>query len=200
MKPAIHGLISDYHPASSLSQTMDSLHPDTEKLVLIPADDETDDAKAHPPVVVSRPQSVPWSVKIAWATDIAASVAWLHSRDTPWGDLKTDNIVLCTDGHCRLIDYYPGGRTLPWCPPKADVQRPQRWHETAEGDVFALGLVLWAVAMEVGDFTREREYVTPVLIWGEGIPLWFQRLAASCVEQGCQSASVCSVCLRKTDG
>lgn len=55
-------------------------------------------------------QSVPWSVKLAWAKDVAAAVAWLRAQTPFWGDLKTANIVLCTDGHCRLIDYCPGGR------------------------------------------------------------------------------------------
>ncbi|KAJ7080299.1 hypothetical protein C8R44DRAFT_992480 [Mycena epipterygia] len=76
----LHGLLSHHHPASAVL----------------------------PPFGVDRSSyslagtttSVSWTVKLAWATDIAASVAWLHAQAIFWGDLKTDNIVLCTDGHC----------------------------------------------------------------------------------------------------
>ncbi|KAJ7089432.1 hypothetical protein C8R44DRAFT_751438 [Mycena epipterygia] len=42
---------------------------------------------------------IAWPVKLAWVTDIAAAVAWLHAQAIFWGDLKTDNIILCKDGH-----------------------------------------------------------------------------------------------------
>ncbi|KAJ6629045.1 hypothetical protein B0H10DRAFT_1987684 [Mycena sp. CBHHK59/15] len=163
-----HGLLSNYHPASSLRQTMDSLHPDTEKPVLVPSGVD----RSICSLAATITESVAWSLKLAWATDVAASVAWLHAQ-------ATDNIVLCTDGHCRLIDYCPGGWSILWCPPEA--QQPN-WSATAEGDVFALGLVLWAVAGEVGTFEREQHYMSPLLSWSQGTPHWFQRLASSCLE------------------
>ncbi|KAJ7443243.1 kinase-like domain-containing protein [Mycena galericulata] len=171
---AFHGLLSNYHPASSLCQTMDSLHPEIEWPVLAPSGV---DRSVRPLATIT--QSVPWSLKLAWATDVAASVAWLHTQVVFWGDLKTGNIVLCTDGHCRLIDCCPGGNTMLWCPPEA---QQLHWRGTPEGDVFALGLVLWAVAEEVGSFRREQPYTSPLLCWSQGTPPWFQSLAASCLE------------------
>ncbi|KAJ7651297.1 hypothetical protein FB45DRAFT_1051054 [Roridomyces roridus] len=174
-----HGFLTAYHPASSLSKTLASLHPETKNPILAATG-------VHPSTspIISRNPSIAWSVKLAWATDIAASVAWLHSQDIIWGSLRTDNIILCTDGHCRITSYHPHGHAEVCCPPEAELHLPGRWRATAEGDVFALGLVLWAVAMEVGDFGRERSYVTPILPWSasEGVPGWFQRLATSCVE------------------
>ncbi|KAJ7737235.1 hypothetical protein DFH07DRAFT_985621 [Mycena maculata] len=83
-----HGLLSNYHPASSLCQTMDSLHPDTEQPVLVPSG--ADRSICSLPATFAG--SVAWSVNIAWATDVAASVVWLHAQAGFWGDLKTDNI------------------------------------------------------------------------------------------------------------
>ncbi|KAJ7080296.1 hypothetical protein C8R44DRAFT_895402 [Mycena epipterygia] len=80
---------------------------------------------------------------------------------------------------CRLIDYCPGGWTLLWCPPEA---QQNQWRATAEGDVFALGLVLCTLAVEVATFEREQDYVTPLLSWNQGTPHWFQILASSCLE------------------
>ncbi|KAJ7464549.1 kinase-like domain-containing protein, partial [Mycena latifolia] len=172
------GLLSDHHPASSLRVTMEVLHPDARLTppVLPPSGvDQSSSSLARIPT-----SSLSWPVKLAWATDIAAAVAWLHAQAIVWADLKTDNILLCTDGHCRLIDYCLGGWTPPWCPPEAQQQLP--WEGTAEGDVFALGLVLWCVAVEVGGGEREQEYASPQLLWTEGIPNWFQSLASSCLE------------------
>lgn len=168
-----HGLLSDYHPASSLWMTLDKLHSDAKRSVL--PSSSVDQSSSF----LTVKTSVTWPVKLAWATDIAAAVAWLHAQAIFWGDLKTDNIVLCTDGHCRLIDHCPGGWTEQWCPPEA--QRLD-WEGTAEGDIFALGLILWCVAMEVASIEREQEYVSPRLSWSEGVPNWFQSLVASCVE------------------
>jgi len=168
----LHGLLSRHQPASSLRLKMESLHPNAKPPVLSPSDVDRDSSS------LAGTTSVAWPVKLMWATDIAASMAWLHAQAVFWGDLKTDNIVLCTDGHCRLIDYCPGGWTLPWCPPETQ----QDWRPTAEGDIFALGLVLWAVAMEISAFEREQDYVSPQLSWSEGTPHWFQSLASSCLE------------------
>ncbi|KAJ7065504.1 kinase-like domain-containing protein [Mycena amicta] len=151
----VHGTLSDAHPASSLSATI---------------------ARLHPP-------SVSWPVKLGWATDVAAAVAWLHARTIVWGDLKTANVLLCKDGHCRLIDYCPGGYTFGWCAP--EVRLPD-WSPTVEGDIFDLGLVLWCIAMEVptvdAEIEIERPSVRLPLNWSEGTPEWFISLVSCCVE------------------
>jgi hypothetical protein len=170
------GLLIPHHPASSLCLLMESLHPDVKPPVLPPSGPSG--AADRSDCSLPGTTSIAWLVKLAWVTDIAASVAWLHARSVFWGDLKMENIVLCVDGHCRLIDYAPGGRTIAWCPPEAaEDKRP-----TAEGDVFALGLVLWAVAVEVGTFRLQEDYVCPLLVWNQETPYWFQSLTLSCLE------------------
>lgn len=169
----VRGLLLPYHPASSLSLTLDRLHPDAAPPILPPS------ASAQSGwSLPARPASVPWLVKLAWITDIAASVAWLHTQSVFWGDLKTQNIIVCTDGHCRLIDYAPCGHTVDWSPPEAaQFELP-----TAATDVFALGLVVWAVLMEVGEFEREVDYVHPALAWNEEALRWLQNLVVDCLQ------------------
>ncbi|KAJ7162837.1 kinase-like domain-containing protein [Mycena filopes] len=166
------GLLSVYHPASSLCSVLDSLHPDVARPVLVSAGVEA----------TLPPQSVPWSVKLAWAKDVAAALAWLHTQTPFWGDLKTANIVLCTDGHCRLIDYSPGGSTTVWAPPELEFDSLQCSRSSAKGDVFAIGLVLWAIAEEVGSFEREQQDASPLLPWSPHTPHWFRALVRSCLE------------------
>ncbi|KAJ7263593.1 kinase-like domain-containing protein [Mycena haematopus] len=147
-----NGLLSDHHPASALHVAIDRHR--------------------------RRQGGIPWELKLAWSIDIAAAIAWMHARGLVWADLKTDNVLLCKDGHCRLIDYAPGGWTLHWCPPEA---HEPGWEGTMAGDVFALGLVLWCVAVEVACIEREEADDSPRLFWKEDIPEWFQKLVHSCV-------------------
>ncbi|KAJ7624776.1 kinase-like domain-containing protein [Roridomyces roridus] len=134
----LRGFLMEYYPASSLAHVLRQHRQNelTGKHAL-------------------GTEQIPWAVKLAWATDIAAGVAWLHSQDIFWGDLKLANVVLCTDGHCRLIDYMPDGHTKGWCPPECADALPGMHPDTVEPchDVFGLGLILWSLG--------SREVVTP---------------------------------------
>ncbi|KAJ7053727.1 kinase-like domain-containing protein [Mycena amicta] len=183
----LRGLLIPHHPASSLSLKMQSLHPDVGNLLLPPSGGDQSSCSLAETLML-----VTWLVKLAWATDIAASVAWLHMQSIFWGDLKMENIVLCVDGHCRLIDYVPDGMTITWSPPEA-LQDQLAEQPTPAGDVFALGLVLWAVAMEVGVFERQKEFIRPQLMWNEETPHWFQSLVLSCLKDDptCRPSARC---------
>ncbi|KAJ7267338.1 hypothetical protein C8J57DRAFT_1435960 [Mycena rebaudengoi] len=161
----LRGFLMDHHPASSLQHVIQSLHRNGPKLSP-PPEQETPAATVH----------IPWFVKLAWTTDIAAAVAWLHSQGIFWGDLKLDNIVLCSDGHCRLIDYIPGGWTEAWCPPECAHQ--VSYAPTAEHDVFALGLVLWSLLEELPDLA---EGARPTPGWGSKTCEWYGQLVDLCL-------------------
>ncbi|KAJ7825848.1 kinase-like domain-containing protein [Mycena olivaceomarginata] len=161
----LRGFLMDYHPASSLQLVIRSLHRKGPKLSSAP-EQET-------PAVTVR---IPWSVKLAWTTDIAAAVVWLHSQGIYWGDLKLDNIVLCTDGHCRLIDYVPGAWTVAWCPP--ECARQEMHAPTADHDVFALGLLLWSLVEELPTL---EECTRPTPGWGSNTCEWYGQLVDLCL-------------------
>ncbi|KAF7288477.1 Serine/threonine protein kinase [Mycena chlorophos] len=120
-----HGILLDYHPASSLDYVLRT----------------------------GATRSIPWTIKMAWACDIARNLASLHEQSVVWGDLKTSNIILCTDGRCRLIDYFPEGSTPAWYRSATEQRRL-----TAADDVEALGLVLWSLAMDAAELPWQEEW------------------------------------------
>ncbi|KAJ7899432.1 hypothetical protein B0H13DRAFT_2337075 [Mycena leptocephala] len=101
------GILLPHQPASSLALTLGRLHPGAVPPTLPPFAGDCSGFS-----LPATPASIPWLVKLGWLTDIAAGVAWLHTQSL-WGcDLKLENIVVCRDGHCRLIDYMPGAFTV----------------------------------------------------------------------------------------
>nr|GAT47481.1 kinase-like protein [Mycena chlorophos] len=124
------------------------------------------------------PSRVPWRVKLVWARDIGAALEWLHGHLSAWGDLKLDNIVVCRDGHCRLIDYAgPTFRThLSWAAPEFQFGKPRT---TAE-DVFSLGLLLWVIATERLAIPRQDGILN--LQWPTGVDPTYQALVKRCTD------------------
>ncbi|KAF5380300.1 hypothetical protein D9757_007936 [Collybiopsis confluens] len=184
-RSCLRGYLLPYHPASSLWSVFRSRY--REKVTL-------DSATCAPRSTENPHDPISWTLKLIWAIDIAAGLAFLHRQEIYWGDLKLNNIILCEDGHCRFIDYYPNGHSPKWCPPEMEKvespdSQPEDWDQfihqarTPERDVFSLGLVLWAIAEEVDHFQREPEFSAPQLSWSlrKGIPQWFRELASSCV-------------------
>nr|GAT48755.1 serine/threonine protein kinase [Mycena chlorophos] len=152
------GILMDYHPASSLRNTLQRMT-----------------------------ETIPWGVKLAWACDISAALAWLHDHNVIWGDLKTENVLVCSDGRCRLIDYSPGGYTVGWTPPGADP-----WDFTIVNDVFALGLILWVLATgeSVLPWGPEAADISS-LTWSDDIPRAYKELVvAMCFESPRDAADV----------
>ncbi|KAJ6506320.1 hypothetical protein C8R47DRAFT_1209510 [Mycena vitilis] len=169
----LRGILLDYHPATSLRHVILSLHPSR----------KGNDSESPPPeteVSELTVPAIPWPVKLAWATDIAAGVAWLHSQSIFWGDLKfIKAFFVKNDEPCyiRLIDYVPGGYTEGWCPPEC---APPGTHEhSAPHDVFGLGLVLWSLAEELTDM---EEGMRPSPGWGsETACEWYRQLVDCCL-------------------
>ncbi|KAJ7758624.1 hypothetical protein B0H16DRAFT_1720713 [Mycena metata] len=162
-----HGLLNDFHPASSLRIMTELLHPNAVPSLLPPSSDDRGRGS-----LAGVSTSITWGVKLAWATEIAAAVVWLQRWHGCSGCMRrtsSGRISRQTTSYCAQT----------WCPPEV---QPLGWEGTVEGDVFALGLVLWCVAVEVGSGQREQDYVSPRLLWAEGIPDWFQSLVSSCLE------------------
>ncbi|KAF7311959.1 Protein kinase domain-containing protein [Mycena indigotica] len=169
----LRGLLMNYHSAGSLLHFYFSIYPPRPMMKLIPfgADVPT----------LSPGVFIPFDVKLAWAIDIVAALAWLHAQGIFWGDMHAGNVVLCDDGRCRLIDYFPDPRAWApeWAPPELKSMSAQI---TRERDVFQLGLVLWAVAEEIAYFRRDVPFVRPSLPWRDITPVWYSDLANSCLE------------------
>jgi hypothetical protein len=108
---------------------------------------------------VAGTPSISWPVKLGWATDIAVAAAWLHARAIVGCDLMSCSARTATVRLSTTVRY-----TLGWCAPEAI---PPNWEAIVEGDVFALGLVLWCIAVEVPTVHTTRQLP---LKWSEGTP------------------------------
>ncbi|KIK71707.1 hypothetical protein GYMLUDRAFT_52706 [Collybiopsis luxurians FD-317 M1] len=180
---SLRGYLVPYHPASSLRDVFGSRHSETVTLFPSPNSRLTDNIC----------QPISWKLRMIWATDVASALAFLHRQDIYWGDLKNENVVLCRDGHCRLIDYFPDGYTPSWCPPEMkQIADPDTFVDhlqamirarTPQRDVFSLGLVLWAIAEEISNFEREPEFSLPIPTWTlrAAVPQWYRDLVSMCL-------------------
>ncbi|THU86586.1 kinase-like protein, partial [Dendrothele bispora CBS 962.96] len=125
---------------------------------------------------------IEWALKQKWALQIAMGVKALHQRSSYSGDLKLDNIILCSDANdIYLIDVYPtSGYTHSYTPPELDEIEPEL---TPARDVFALGIILWALSKEISEFEKEE---IPAGCWVEDdevVPNWFRQLVVSCLAE-----------------
>ena len=120
--------------------------------------------------------------------EATTGVSILHENGTCSGDIKLDNILLGQDGHLILIDVAPqDAYTERYIPPEFQglLEISDELPMTESRDIFALGIVLWQIAEEIGRFDREDQFASPCLEWTEGqeaTPQWYRNLVDSCVE------------------
>lgn len=139
--------------------------------------------------LANRTKRIPWE---SWALDFVRGVVVLHHGQMPsfCGDLKLDNTLVLPDGHLCLIDVAPQrGWTEPYLPPEMamDIRlRRGRPELTAPRDVFAMGLVLWALSEEIEEFERDDVNKPPQMMWtnvrdSNSPPMWYKALVEECV-------------------
>ncbi|KAF8956595.1 kinase-like domain-containing protein [Flammula alnicola] len=196
------GYLTPFLPAGTLTDvfddllgdgTLDPMDPVVQDAVLLrpklsqpssrKANTSCEDAAGKP--FVSK---LSWPLKHTWSIEATSGVVALHDNRTCSGDIKLDNILLGRDGQLQLIDVAPQeGYTERYMPPEFDlVQIGDELPKTEARDVFALGIVLWQIAEEVGRFDREDPLTSPCLVWEEGqgsTPQWYRDLVNSCVEE-----------------
>ncbi|KAF7297922.1 J domain-containing protein [Mycena chlorophos] len=176
----LRGMLLDHHPKGDLSFMYSSYRPTPNWLTIPSSEGDV------PPPALTEEALFPPEVKLAWAYDIVDALEWLHERNIFWGDLTSQNVVLCDDGRCRLIDYFPdpGAWSPIFSPPELTPRGPRLEQDlamTPARDVFNLGMTLWSVMEEISTFKREPEYVRPALPWRETTPGWFVDLVHSCI-------------------
>lgn len=116
-----------------------------------------------------------------------SGVVTLHQVPVFSGDIKLPNILLGPDGHLCIIDVGPtDGFTESYI-------SPEQWEEgklTEARDIFALGLVLWALSEEVSLFERADVRKFPRLPWHENkgsAPNWYRKMVESCLQKDPQT-------------
>lgn len=170
----LRGMLLENHPQGDLEYFYSSYRP-AASWITIPSYE----SDVLPPPLTEE-LLLPVEVKLAWAHDIADALAWLHERNVFWGDLKSQNVILCDDGRCRFVDYCPADVWSPiFSPP--EMATVTHGALTPGRDVFSLGMTLWTVVEEVSTFEREPQYVRPNLPWRETTPSWFVDLVHTCI-------------------
>lgn len=126
----------------------------------------------------SGQESLSWSVKAKWAFQISIAVATLHEQASYCGDLKLDNTLVSDTCDICLIDVAPtGGFTVDYVPPEA--VDGERITLTEARDIYALGIILWAIAVHNADFHHEE-----IGSWEHTqVPIWYSKIVEECLAQ-----------------
>lgn len=92
---------------------------------------------------------------VAWATELAEALAYLHSHKIVHRDLKPENIIVARDGHLKIIDFgtalLTGARRLTWrhltealgTPDYMSPEQIQGERGDPRSDIYSLGIMLY---------------------------------------------------------
>ncbi|KAF8960603.1 kinase-like domain-containing protein [Flammula alnicola] len=190
------GYLMPFMPAGTLTDVFDDLlikgntDQDSmlEPVVLNPKFLETFSRVSGEDIISIKPSisKLSWPLKHTWSIEATSGVVVLHDNGICSGDIKLDNILLGQDGHLQHIDVAPqDGYTELYVAPEFDLLEPGIvFPLTRARDIFALGIVLWQIAEEVGRFEREDRSGPPSLVWRDGqgsTPQWYRDLADRCI-------------------
>ena len=125
-----------------------------------------------------------WSLKERWARQIVHGLADVHESGFVQGDFTLSNIVIDEQDHAKIIDINRRGCPVGWEPPEATplIESHHRisMYIGVKSDLYQLGMVLWALAMEEDEPEREGR---PLTFGPESrVPEWYQQVAGICLD------------------
>ncbi|KAI9761079.1 MAG: ATP-dependent Lon protease pim1 [Chaenotheca gracillima] len=130
---------------------------------------------------------LPWQHRERWAKQIVQGLSEIHEAGFVQGDFTLSNIVVDEADHAKIIDINRRGCPMGWEPPELSglIESGQRvsMYIGVKSDLFQLGMVLWAVAME----QDEPEMKPRPLSCGDSIPEYFRDIVASCLNPNPQA-------------
>ena len=126
---------------------------------------------------------IDWPIKLSWACQIAHGTVDLHSISAYSGDLHPKNVLINSEGRAILIDFVSIGFAEPFVAPEVlekyyggETSFEDMW--TGPADIYALGLLLYAIAEEkLGDVRPDG----PV-VWRAGrTRTWYREVVERCL-------------------
>src|ERR1700709_1520959 len=118
---------------------------------------------------------IPWRRRERLAKKIVQGLSEIHEAGFVQGDFTLSNIVIDADDNARIIDINRRGCPVGWEPYELEemIQSGLRisMFINTKTDLFQLGMVLWAIAMQIEEPEREDR---PLPALGPDIPVYFR--------------------------
>lgn len=128
---------------------------------------------------------IQWERRESWAKQIVDGLAALHEAGFVQGDLTLTNVVVDDQDNAKIIDINRRGCPIGWEAPefkrKLENKQSISMYIGVKSDLFQLGMVLWALAMEVDQPER---HPRPLAIPGDvQLPGYYRKLVQTCLSQ-----------------
>ena len=121
---------------------------------------------------------VPWRDRCRWAEQAIRGLCDVHAEGYVQGDFTLSNLAIDEQRDAKIIDFNRRGCPIGWEPPEL-VDCPTSLYIGEKSDLFQLGMILWALAMN--DDEPER-YCRPLsLNFPQEIPDWYRNIIATCL-------------------
>ncbi len=129
---------------------------------------------------------VPWERRERWAKQIVRGLSNIHEAGFVQGDFTLSNIVIDENDEAQIIDINRRGCPVGWESPEMVplVESGQRlsMYIGVKSDLYQLGMVLWALAMEKDEPERQPRPLTLEDAEAD-VPSYYQNLAAICLAE-----------------
>lgn len=129
---------------------------------------------------------VPWHRRERWAKQIVQGLSNIHEAGFVQGDFTLSNIVIDEYDEAQIIDINRRGCPVGWESPEMVplVESGQRlsMYIGVKSDLYQLGMVLWALAMEIDEPERQPRPLT-LDNAGADVPKYYRDLAAMCLAE-----------------
>ena len=135
-------------------------------------------------VIYDNRGQTPWRRRERWAKQIVRGLSEIHEAGFVQGDFTLSNIVIDARDRAKIIDINRRGCPVGWEPPEIGrlIENGQRisMFIGVKSDLFQLGMVLWALAMEEDEPERQaRPLLNDQL--PEEIPAYYRDLLTICL-------------------
>ncbi|KAI9746179.1 MAG: hypothetical protein M1818_000860 [Claussenomyces sp. TS43310] len=125
-----------------------------------------------------------WTRRERWAKQIVHGLAEIHEAGFVQGDFTLSNIVIDEEDDAKIIDINRRGCPVGWEPPEvaALIESRQRisMYIGVKSDIYQLGMVLWAIAMEQDEPELQPRPLT-LDTAAVKIPAYFRAIVRTCL-------------------
>lgn len=149
-------------------------------------------------ILYGQQGELPWYRRQRWAKQIVQGLSEIHEAGFVQGDFTLSNIVIDADDNAKIIDINRRGCPVGWEPPEvADlIESNQRitMYIGVKSDIFQLGMVLWAIAMEQ-DEPEAHQRPLNITYAPPEIPPYFRDIVSMCLSYNPRQRLAASVIL-----